>query len=303
MLAGLAAEEPLQRVFQEASEVLGYDLWALAQAGPAEELERTTVTQPLMLAADVALWKIWRAGGGAVPACCAGHSLGEFAALVCAQALDFQDAIALVRERGRLMQEAVPEGEGGMAAVIGLEGSAVEAACGRASQVGVVSAVNYNAPQQIVVAGARAAVEEALRHCREAGARSVRPLPVSAPFHSALMEPAAQRLAPLLQGLSLRTPQIPVVHNVHGRPEPDVERLRALLIEQAAAPVRWSESVHFMARQGVRLLLECGPGRVLSGLVRRIDNTLQSYALESTRAQEEARQALAALGAAGEMPA
>ncbi|MFM7784244.1 MAG: ACP S-malonyltransferase, partial [Gammaproteobacteria bacterium] len=264
MLAAIAADEPIVgQTFATASAVLGYDLWELAQAGPQEQQNLTERTQPLILTASVALWRVWTARGGTSPSLMSGHSLGEFSALVCAGALGFEDAVSLVRNRGSYMQEAVPVGVGAMAAVLGLDDEGVQAACEEASQGEVVQAVNLNAPGQVVIAGHAAAVERAIGACKARGAKRAMPLPVSAPFHTSLMRPAGERLARDLVGIRIERPHTPVVHNVHALPESDPGRIRDLLEQQIHSPVRWVDCVRFMMGQGVSRLVELGPGKVL----------------------------------------
>jgi [acyl-carrier-protein] S-malonyltransferase len=280
MLADLAVAYPgVRETFAEASDALGYDLWALLQDGPAEELNRTDRTQPAMLAAGVAVWRIWCELGGQRPALLAGHSLGEYTALVCAEALTFAEAVTLVAERGRFMQEAVPAGQGAMAAVLGLDDDAVRAACARAAQGDVVEAVNLNAPGQVVIAGAKAAVERAIEELKAAGAKRALPLPVSVPSHCALMRPAAERLAGSLAAAAIGTPNIPVLHNVDVKPAADADAIREKLVRQLYSPVQWVGTVQAMAEQGVGRIVECGPGRVLAGLVKRISKDIDALAV------------------------
>lgn len=294
MLAGIAAEEPLVgETFASASSVLGYDLWELAQAGPQEQQNLTERTQPLILTASVALWRVWTARGGASPALMSGHSLGEFSALVCAGALAFEDAVALVRNRGAYMQEAVPVGEGAMAAVLGLDDDGVQAACEEAAQGQVVQAVNLNAPGQVVIAGHAAAVERAIAACKARGAKRAMPLPVSAPFHTSLMRPAGERLARDLAAIRIERPRIPVVHNVHALPESDPSRIRELLEQQIHSPVRWVDCVRYMVGQGVSRLVEIGPGKVLGGLCKRIGDGLECHGSEDPAEFAAARAAIA----------
>ncbi|CAI0719130.1 Malonyl CoA-acyl carrier protein transacylase [Serratia quinivorans] len=280
MLADLAAQYPIvEETFSEASSVLGYDLWQLVQQGPAEELNKTWQTQPALLAASVAIFRVWQQQGGKMPAIMAGHSLGEYSALVCAGVLDFQAAIRLVELRGKLMQEAVPEGTGAMSAIIGLDNAAIAKACEESAQGQVVSPVNFNSPGQVVIAGNKEAVERAGAACKAAGAKRALPLPVSVPSHCALMKPAADKLAVALQEITFNAPQVPVVNNVDVRTETDPEAIRSALVRQLYSPVRWTESVEFMAAQGVTLLLEVGPGKVLTGLTKRIVDTLTAAAV------------------------
>lgn len=281
MLAELAAEFPVvQKTFAEASEVLGYDLWALVQTGAQEDINLTERTQPLLLAASVAVYRVWQQKSGAQPAFMAGHSLGEWSALVCAGVVAFKDAVKLVQQRGKFMQEAVPAGQGAMAAIIGLDDALIVDACKKAEQGEVVSAVNFNSPGQVVIAGAVAAVERASILCKEAGAKRALPLPVSAPFHTELMRPAAERLAEQITTTSFTIPTIPVVHNVTAEVEMNPEKIKALMIEQIFSPVRWVECVNTLASKGVSLTLECGPGKVLSGLNKRISSELSTVSVE-----------------------
>ncbi len=275
MLAELAASERLVReTFEQASDAVGTDLWRLSQEGPEESLNRTDLTQPVLLAAGVAVWRVWCARGGPAPAILAGHSLGEYTALVCAEALDFEDAARVVHDRGRFMQEAVPAGEGAMAAILGLEDEQVREVCEAARGNEVVSAVNYNAPGQVVVAGARAAVERAVARAKEAGAKGAVTLPVSVPSHCSLMEPASQRLDERLAAVTLSSPRIPVLHNVDVAVAESAESIRDRLVRQLFNPVRWVETIHAMRERGVTRLVEAGPGKVLTGLNRRIERRM-----------------------------
>ncbi|BEM86760.1 ACP S-malonyltransferase [Serratia marcescens] len=283
MLADLAAQFPIvEETFGEASSALGYDLWQLVQQGPAEELNKTWQTQPALLAASVAIFRVWQQQGGKAPALMAGHSLGEYSALVCAGVLDFKAAIRLVELRGKLMQEAVPEGTGAMYAIIGLDNDAIAKACEESAQGQVVSPVNFNSPGQVVIAGNKEAVERAGAACKAAGAKRALPLPVSVPSHCALMKPAADKLAVALQDITFNAPQVPVVNNVDVRTENDPEAIRSALVRQLYSPVRWTESVEFIAAQGVTSLLEVGPGKVLTGLTKRIVDTLTAAAVNDT---------------------
>ncbi|HGO4159036.1 TPA: ACP S-malonyltransferase [Serratia marcescens] len=283
MLAELAAQFPIvEETFGEASSALGYDLWQLVQQGPAEELNKTWQTQPALLAASVAIFRVWQQQGGKAPALMAGHSLGEYSALVCAGVLDFKAAIRLVELRGKLMQEAVPEGTGAMYAIIGLDNDAIAKACEESAQGQVVSPVNFNSPGQVVIAGNKEAVERAGAACKAAGAKRALPLPVSVPSHCALMKPAADKLAVALQDITFNAPQVPVVNNVDVRIENDPEAIRSALVRQLYSPVRWTESVEFIAAQGVTSLLEVGPGKVLTGLTKRIVDTLTAAAVNDT---------------------
>ncbi|WP_192458668.1 ACP S-malonyltransferase [Musicola keenii] len=280
MLAELAEKFPLvKETFDEASSVLGYDLWQLSQQGPAEELNKTWQTQPALLTASVAIWRVWQQQGGGRPALLSGHSLGEYSALVCAGVLDFKQAVSLVELRGRLMQEAVPEGTGAMYAIIGLDNDAITKACAETAQGQVVSPVNFNSPGQVVIAGDKAAVERAGAACKAAGAKRALPLPVSVPSHCALMEPAARRLEEALKVITFNVPQIPVVNNVDVRTETTPEAIRSALVRQLHNPVRWTGCVEFMASQGVEHLIEVGPGKVLTGLTKRIVDSLTATAI------------------------
>jgi len=283
MLADLAAAHPVvEETFAEASSALGYDLWQLVQQGPAEELNKTWQTQPALLAASVAIWRVWQQQNGAQPVLMAGHSLGEYSALVCAGVLDFKQAISLVELRGKLMQEAVPAGTGAMYAIIGLDNDAIAKACEESAQGQVVSPVNFNSPGQVVIAGNKEAVERAGAACKEAGAKRALPLPVSVPSHCALMKPAADKLAVALENVTFSVPQYSVVNNVDVKIETSPEAIRSALVRQLYSPVRWTESVEFMAAQGVEQLLEVGPGKVLTGLTKRIVDTLTAAAVNDT---------------------
>ncbi|ERK16908.1 Malonyl CoA-acyl carrier protein transacylase [Serratia fonticola AU-P3(3)] len=283
MLADLAAQFPIvEQTFSDASAALGYDLWQLVQTGPAEELNKTWQTQPALLAASVAIFRVWQQQGGNMPVMMAGHSLGEYSALVCAGVLDFAAAIRLVELRGKLMQEAVPEGTGAMYAIIGLDNASIAKACEESAQGQVVSPVNFNSPGQVVIAGNKEAVERAGAACKAAGAKRALPLPVSVPSHCALMKPAADKLAVALQDITFSAPLVPVVNNVDVRAETAPEAIRSALVRQLYSPVRWTESVEFMAAEGVTLLLEVGPGKVLTGLTKRIVDTLTAAAVNDT---------------------
>ncbi|MDD1014816.1 ACP S-malonyltransferase [Pseudomonas rubra] len=270
MLAELGAQYPLViDTFREASEALGYDLWALTQNGPEEQLNQTDKTQPAILTASIALWRLWLAEGGARPAFVSGHSLGEYSALVAAGSLSLGDAVKLVKRRGELMQEAVPAGQGAMAAILGLDDAVVVAICAEAAQGEVVSAVNFNSPGQVVIAGAKAAVERAMEACKAAGAKRALPLPVSVPSHCELMRPAAERFAESVNAIDWKAPQIPVVQNVSAAVAADLDTLKRDLLEQLYKPVRWVECVQALAANGAVNLVECGPGKVLAGLNKR----------------------------------
>lgn len=275
MLADLAAQFPIvEETFSEASSVLGYDLWQLVQQGPAEELNKTWQTQPALLTASVAIWRVWQHQGGKLPTLMAGHSLGEYSALVCAGVLDFKQAVRLVELRGKLMQEAVPEGTGAMYAIIGLDNESIAKACEESALGQVVSPVNFNSPGQVVIAGNKEAVERAGAACKALGAKRALPLPVSVPSHCALMKPAADKLAVALEEIEFQAPLFPVVNNVDVKTEVSPEAIRSALVRQLYNPVRWTESVEFIAADGVELLLEVGPGKVLTGLTKRIVDTL-----------------------------
>ncbi len=295
MLSSLAATAQLRATFAEASSVLGYDLWELTQSGPPERLNATENTQPAMLAAGVALWRLWRGRGGVEPIAVAGHSLGEFTALVCAGALDFRAAVELVRFRGRIMQEAVPSGVGSMAAIIGLEDAQVLEACRTAAAGAVVEPVNFNAPGQVVIAGERAAVARAMQAASALGARRTIRLAVSVPAHSSLMGPAAAQFAARLAEVAISAPPVPWISAVDAQSHTDPTRIRGVLTRQLASPVRWCDTVRAIAARGIEALVECGPGKVLSGLNRRIvaRAELQIMSIEDEASIE------AALGAAG----
>jgi len=275
MLADLAAEHSIiQETFAEASEALGFDLWTMVQQGPEADLNSTENTQPALLTSSVALWRLWQQQGVAAPAMVAGHSLGEYSALVCAGAIDFADGVKLVQLRGQLMQAAVPAGSGAMAAILGLADADVVAACEAAAQGEVVSAVNFNCPGQVVIAGQKEAVARGVEACKEAGAKRAVELPVSVPSHCALMQPAAEKLGEALANIDVRMPTIQLIHNVNAATAADVTQLRELLVRQLYSPVRWTESVQAMQAAGVETLIECGPGKVLSGLNKKVDRAL-----------------------------
>jgi len=269
----------VKATFDEASAALGDDLWRLAEEGPAEAQNLTRNTQPLMLTADVALWRAWNAAGGAAPAIVAGHSLGEYGALVAAGALTLATAVPLVRFRAEAMQEAVPAGVGAMAAIMGGDDAAIAQACRDAAQGEIVEPVNFNAPGQLVIAGHKTAVERAIAAAKAGGAKRGLLLPVSAPFHSSLMKPAAERLAQRLAQVEVAAPSIPVLHNVDVASHPSPDGVRTALAQQAASAVRWSDTIRAFAAQGVTHVIECGPGKVLAGLVRRIDDSLVALSL------------------------
>lgn len=280
MLDALAARYgEVEQTFAEASAVLDYDLWAVVSQGPEEQLNSTEVTQPAMLAAGVACWRVWRAQDGTMPAAMAGHSLGEYTALVCAGSIAFADAVRLVAERGRLMQAAVPGGSGAMAAILGLEDAAVVAVCAEAAGEEVVAAVNFNSPGQVVVAGHKGAVQRAVELAQERGAKRAVMLPVSVPSHCALMAPAAEQLAQRLAGIEVAAPTVPVVNNVDVASAAEPAQIRDALVRQLSNPVRWVETIEAIKALGVERLVECGPGRVLVGLNKRIDRRMAAQAV------------------------
>ncbi len=294
MLSELGAQQHvIIDTFAEASAALGYDLWALTQQGPEEQLNQTDKTQPAILAASVALWRLWQAEGGPRPAFVAGHSLGEYSALVAAGSLPFADAVKLVELRGQLMQQAVPAGQGGMAAILGLEDADVLAACAEAAQGEVVSAVNFNAPGQVVIAGSAAAVERAIEACKAKGAKRAMALPVSVPSHCDLMRPAAERFAASVEAIAWQAPQIPLVQNVSAAVVADLDTLKRDLLAQLYSPVRWVESMAALGDRGVTSLVECGPGKVLSGLNKRCVKGVSTYNLDTPEAFAATRDALA----------
>jgi len=291
MLAPLAASEPIvEKTFAEASEVLGYDLWQMCQQGPEGELNSTERTQPAMLAAGVATWRVWRRRGGPAPTVMSGHSLGEFTALVCADSLDFRTAIDLVRFRGNAMQAAVPVGQGAMAAILGLDDADVEAACAESAQGEIVEAVNYNAPAQVVIAGASNAVARAIEACKAKGAKRAIPLPVSVPSHSSLMKPAAEKLKLRLEETEVRSPLVPEIYTVDVRKHGHPQGIKEALFQQLFSPVRWAETVRRMINSGVTHIVECGPGGVLSGLNRRVERRkeISVFSIEDSEAIDAA---------------
>ena len=295
MLAELASDYPIvQETFKQASEVLGYDLWQLVQEGPAEELNKTWQTQPALLTASVAVYRVWQQKYPELkPEVMAGHSLGEYSALVCAGVLDFQDAVKLVELRGKLMQQAVPEGTGAMYAIIGLDNDAIINACKQAEQGEVVSAVNFNSPGQVVIAGAKAAVERAAALCKEAGAKRALPLAVSVPSHCALMKPAADQLSVSLESITLKEAGVSVLNNVDVKNEIEADAIRNALVRQLYNPVRWTETVEKMAQNGVEVLVEVGPGKVLNGLTKRIVDSLQAVSVNDVKSLDSIEEVLA----------
>ena len=282
MLSNIAEENPeVGETFVEASDVLGYDLWNLVQNGEQEAINQTEVTQPLLLTASVALWRLWKAHDGEAPSVMAGHSLGEWSALVCAEVIDFGEAVTMVRNRGRYMQSAVPDGKGSMAAILGLEDAVILQACESAANGSVVTPVNFNSTAQVVIAGEADAVDRAIQACQEAGARKAMLLPVSAPFHTSLMQPAADQLAEDLAGVTFSPPKIPIVHNVTVATESDPDAIRALMIQQITAPVPWVATVQKLKEMGVESLVECGPGKVLVGLIKRIEREFANMTIDT----------------------
>ena len=280
MMAGYG--DSVKETFAEASEALGFDLWDMVANGPAEALNQTVNTQPAMLTAGVAAWRLWQQQGGAMPALMAGHSLGEYTALTCAGALGFADAVRLVRLRAEAMQSAVPEGVGAMAAVLGLDDDAVRSVCTEAAQAEVLEAVNFNSPGQVVIAGNKAAVDRGCALAKEKGAKRALPLPVSVPSHCALMKPAAEKLAVALEGIEVKAPLVPVLHNADVVAYNDPSAIRDALARQLYMPVRWVETVQAMGQQGVDLIAECGPGKVLTGLNKRILDNVPTLAITDT---------------------
>jgi [acyl-carrier-protein] S-malonyltransferase len=293
MMGGFADNAAVRTTFEEATEVLGQDMWRLAQEGSEQDQNLTVNTQPLMLTAGVAVFRAWTAAGAPAPSLLAGHSLGEYSAWVASGALRFRDALPLVRLRAQAMQDAVPVGTGAMAAILGLSDDAVREACAEAAQGEVVEAVNFNAPQQVVIAGHRVAVERAAAVMKRKGAKRALLLPVSAPFHSSLLKPAAERLAQALADIELKAPTIPVVNNVDVALVSAPSEIRSALARQACLPVRWVESVRRIAAAPVRFIIECGPGRVLAAMTRRIAPEIESLALTDEAALIKARQAVA----------
>ncbi len=286
MMAGYGDSIVVREVFDEASLVLGTDLWQMVAEGPIESINLTVNTQPLMLTADVAIYRLWKSMGGADPTVVAGHSLGEYSALVAAGALTLADAVPLVKLRAEAMQSAVPAGLGAMAAVMGLDAELVKAACAEVAGAEVVEAVNFNEPAQTVIAGHRAAVERAAEAVKARGAKRALMLPVSAPFHCSLMRPAADALAVALERIDIRCPRIPLINNVDVEALSSAEGVRQSLIRQVAAPVRWVETMNAFERLGVSLVFECGPGKVLSGLVKRCSPNLSGHAMNDVTAMQ-----------------
>lgn len=292
MMQGFADSKIVRDTFAEASSVLGQDLWQLVATGPSEELSATVNTQPVMLTAAYAMYRAWQEAGGPAPAVVAGHSLGEYTALVVSGVLAFADALPLVRFRAQAMQEAVPMGTGAMAAILGLDDDAVRAACADAAQGEIVEPVNFNAPSQVVIAGHKAAVERCAEAAKARGAKRAVMLPVSAPFHSSLLKPAADRLRERMQSVTFRAPQIAIVNNVDVAMVNDPAQIKDALARQACNPVRWVETVRAFAAQGVTHVVECGPGKVLAGLTKRIEGSLQGYAITDPASMQQTMEAL-----------
>ena len=292
MLKAYAGLPEVDSVRAEAAAALGDGFLKILDEGPAEQLGLTVNTQPAMVTAAIAAFRAWRALGGPAPAVVAGHSLGEYSALVASGVLSFKDALPLVRYRAQCMQDAVPEGTGAMAAILGLDDDGARAACAEAAQAEVVQAVNFNAPGQVVIAGHKAAVARAIEACKARGAKRAMPLPVSAPFHSSLMQPAADKLEGFLKNVVFAVPSVPVINNVDVKTESDPNKIKNALVRQAAAPVRWVEVIRAMAAQGVTHIVECGPGKVLAGLVRRIDPGMQGLAAADRATLEQALAAI-----------
>lgn len=281
MLSALGTEYSIiQDTFKEASEAISIDLWEVAQTDSAGIIDQTHITQPVLLAASVAIWRLWSQQGGALPDLLAGHSLGEYSALACAQVLSLQDAARLVHQRGKYMQEAVPTGTGGMAAILGLDDERIGAICTEVAQGQVVSAANYNSTGQTVIAGDKDAVDRAMAACKEAGAKRALPLNVSVPSHCELMKPAAERLAAELENVEFKSPTVPVIQNTHGRVVKAPEDIKANLLKQLYMPVQWVDSIVCMRDLGIGHIVECGPGKVLGGLIKRIASDIECYSTE-----------------------
>ncbi len=290
MLADFADDTIVQSTFNEASQVLNYDVWQLVSQGPVEKLNQTNYTQPALLTASVAMYRLWQHKNSLMPAFLAGHSLGEYSALVCADVFTLADAVKLVEKRGEFMQASVPEGIGAMAAVIGLADQAIIEACAQASENEVVSAVNFNSPGQVVIAGHKAAVERAGKLCKEAGAKRVLPLPVSVPSHCALMKEAAEKLARALDDINFNKPSTAVINNVDVAIENDAQAIKQALIRQLYNPVRWTETINKLSDKGVDTILELGPGKVLQGLIKRINKNINCLAVNDLASLEKAQQ-------------
>ena len=288
MMAGFAATPIVEKTFIEANEILGIDLWGMVRDGPAEALNQTVNTQPVMLVAGVACWRAWRQKNGALPAWLAGHSLGEYSALVAAEAMRFEDALPLVRYRAQSMQEAVPEGTGGIAAILGLDDAKLREVCEGAAHGEVLEPANLNSPGQVVIAGHRGAVERGMALAKEKGAKRAVMLPMSAPSHCSLMKPAADKLAARLAAIEIRKPQMPVIHNRFVESFDDPAKIRQALVEQLYNPVRWIETVELLGRKGVKRIVECGPGKVLTGLSKRIVPDIEYLSITDTAALDAA---------------
>jgi len=278
MLADLATQYPaVQATFSEASEAIGIDLWEICQHDPDNVLDQTHITQPVLLTSSVAIWRLWQAKSASLPSIMAGHSLGEYSALVCADVLDFAAAVRLVHKRGEYMQQAVPAGSGAMAAIVGLEGYQIHDICQQSAAGQVVSAANFNSPGQTVIAGDAEAVQRAMEACKAAGAKRALPLKVSVPSHCALMKPAAQRLASDLKAIDFRPASIPVVQNVNAEIATEATSIKQNLLSQLSEPVLWVDSVRLIHQSGVKMLVECGPGKVLGGLIKRIESDISCF--------------------------
>jgi len=282
MLGDYQDNEIVQNTFSQASQALGYDLWQLIAQGPSEKLNQTHHTQPALLTASVAMWRLWLSKSPLLPSIIAGHSLGEYSALVCAEVITLEDAVALVEKRGQFMQASVPEGIGAMSAIIGLDNQAIIDACAKAQYQDVVSAVNFNSPGQVVIAGHKAAVERAGVLCKELGAKRVLPLPVSVPSHCALMKGAADKLALELDEITFNTPNISIVNNVDVVVESSAEAIKIALVKQLYSPVRWSETISKLANDGIEQVVEAGPGKVLQGLIKRIDKSVTCISVNNS---------------------
>jgi [acyl-carrier-protein] S-malonyltransferase len=292
MMKGFADSPVVRQVFDEASQALGENLWQLVAEGPADALNLTVNTQPVMLTGGYAVYRAWQEAGGPAPEVVAGHSLGEYTALVVSGVIAFRDAVPLVRFRAQAMQEAVPAGTGGMAAILGLDDDAVRKACSDAAAGEIAEAVNFNAPSQVVIAGHKTAVERAAVAAKSAGAKRALVLPVSAPFHSSLLKPAAERLAQYMESVRFEPPRIPIVNNVDVAFESDPAAIKDALARQACRPVRWVEVLRAIAGHGVTAVVECGPGKVLAGLTKRIEAGLESHAITDPRSLAQALEAL-----------
>lgn len=288
MLAELAAQYPaVQATFTEASEAIGIDLWEICQHDPDNILDQTQITQPVLLTASVAIWRLWQANASSMPAILAGHSLGEYSALVCADVLDFADAARLVNKRGEYMQEAVPPGSGAMAAIVGLEDYQIHEICDQSAAGQVVSAANFNSPGQTVIAGDAEAVQRAMEACKAAGAKRALPLKVSVPSHCALMKPAADRLAAELEAIDFRPAAIPVVQNVNAEIAMEAASIKQNLLSQLYQPVLWVDSVRLIYQGGVKMVVECGPGKVLCGLIKRIESDLTCFGSDNCQSFQQ----------------